>query len=205
MVSRRIGDHSLDFLSSLLKMSDFFMIDDARHYALTHLRNHPEFEVTLKLQFCQRYKLEDWLEPAFRELMKCQLADISGEGADRIPRRIYHTYVTAKHEINCHRLSLGFEAPPAINDPQCNTPATCCYHWRLAWADGPAKMFNHPDHHYLVMDVLWALRTTDIPHICKSCYKLCIEQVEGSDEMQVEDRIIDNKVEDLKKWLGKIL
>lgn len=177
------------------------MIEDGQRYALSHLEGHPELDLSTKLQFCRQYKLETWLEPAFRELMQRQMDQISGDEADRIPRRIYHTFVTAQNEIIRHRLSLGYEAPPAINHLLCDTPATCCYNWKLAWNDGPAKMFNHPDHYYSVSDVLQALRSTDVPYICKDCYKLSVDQVENSDELREEERIFGRKVEELKSWL----
>jgi hypothetical protein len=71
----------------------------------------------------------------------------------------------------------------------------------VAWQEGPAKMFNHPDHYYSVLDVTEALRNADVPEICKGCYGLSIDHVEKSDEMAEEEKIVARKVEELKIWL----
>ena len=73
------------------------------------------------------HKLESWVEPAFRGLMKLQIEDVSPEDAERVPRKIWNVYVSAKSEITRHRLALAFEAPPRFNHALCTTNLECGY------------------------------------------------------------------------------
>ena len=52
--------------------------------------------------FNNNHKLESWVEPAFRGLMKLQIEDVSPEDAERVPRKIWNAYVSAKSEIIQH-------------------------------------------------------------------------------------------------------
>lgn len=194
--------HPLEFLDSLLKLSDFFIVEDGQAWALSQLRTHPDMDFSTKLHFCQIYKLESWLEPAFRELMTWQIEDILPKDADHIPRRIWNTYVAAKSEITRHRHALAFEAPPGFNHPLCKTTVECGYRWEKAWFDGPVKMLCHPDRFYSMDDIWWALRTTTVPNICKACYELNVDRVKASAEWEGEVRIVDRKIMELKAWLA---
>ena len=73
------------------------------------------------------HKLESWVEPAFCGLMKLQIEDVSPEDAERVPRKIWNAYVSAKSEITQHQLALAFEAPPWFNHALCTTNLECGY------------------------------------------------------------------------------
>ena len=73
------------------------------------------------------HKLKSWVEPAFHRLMKLQIEDVSPKDAERIPRKIWNAYVTAKSEITQHRLALAFEALPRFNHALCTMNLECGY------------------------------------------------------------------------------
>ena len=74
--------------------------------------------------FNDNHKLESWVEPAFRGLMKLQIEDVSPKDAERVPCIIWNAYVSAKSEITQHQLALAFEAPPQFNH---TTNLECSY------------------------------------------------------------------------------
>ena len=127
------------------------------------------------------HKLESWVEPAFRGLMKLQIEDISPKDAECVPCKIWNVYVSANSEITRHRLALAFEAPPQFNHALCTMNLECGYRQEKAWNEGPAKMLCHPDHAYSMDNIYWALTVAKVPGICKLCYEINVEQVEASE------------------------
>ena len=73
------------------------------------------------------HKLESWVEPAFRGLMKLQIEDVSPEDAECIPCKIWNVYVSVKSEITWHWLALAFEALPWFNYPLWTMNLECGY------------------------------------------------------------------------------
>jgi hypothetical protein len=176
---------SISFLTAVLKMSEFFVIEDAKKYTLAHLEHHPDLGLAIKLQLCHHFNLMDWLEPAFRQLMGCRVQDVTDNEVDRLPIRVYHVFVKAKSDITNHRLSLAYSAPLIIIAINCDSACACTIGWETAWREGPANMFHHPDFQFSDRDVLERLEATQLPQVCEGCFCLSLENIKASARHEV--------------------
>jgi hypothetical protein len=183
-------------------MSEFFEIEDGKKYALSRLENHPDFDMSRKLQLCRHFNLVNWLEPAFRELMARQVQDVTNDEVERLPIRVYHAFVKAKSDITTHRLNLAYSAPPVVNMFDCASLCACTIGWEAAWKDGPADMFHHPDLQFSGRDVLERLESAQFPQVCEGCFSLSLMNVKESGALIKEEGIVDDAIRDLKQWMG---
>ncbi|KAJ6452932.1 hypothetical protein C8R45DRAFT_915948 [Mycena sanguinolenta] len=184
-----------DFLVSVLKLSTFFQIEDGIAHAIQEfkLKGHL-FDAALQFELARRYRVDQWIDPAFRKLMRLPLTDLDLPLMDRIGSVGYFWLVKAKADIEQHRRQFAFNAPPIINDPGCENHAICAVTWIVEWGRTIPKVVHHPDVHTSLADLLFTLEKTEITDVCDACRKRTITWIWGTGYATAEDDIVTQAV-----------
>ncbi|KAF8149765.1 hypothetical protein K438DRAFT_1988650 [Mycena galopus ATCC 62051] len=184
-----------DFLVSVLKLSTFFQIEDGIAHAIQafELQGH-RFDAALQFELARRYRVDQWIDPAFHKLMKLPLKDLDLPLMDRIGPAGYVWLVKAKAEIEQHRRQFAFNAPPIVNDPGCENQAICAVTWKVEWGRTIPKVIHHPDVHTTLPELLFSLEETEITDVCDACRKRTVAWIWGTGYATAEDDIVTRAV-----------
>ncbi|KAJ7651826.1 hypothetical protein B0H17DRAFT_1215170 [Mycena rosella] len=106
----------------------------------------------------------------------------------------YFGLIQTKAQIQNHCQHFGFDTPAAINDPACNTPATCNFTWSREWDTTVSKLIHHPDVPMSCIDLLNLLEETEIDDLCEGCGKRTVSWVWGTGHATKEEDLIDAAV-----------
>ncbi|KAJ6470975.1 hypothetical protein C8R45DRAFT_937130 [Mycena sanguinolenta] len=167
-----------DFLGSVLKISTFFEIEDGIAHAIQvfELQGH-RFDAALQFELARHYRVDQWIDPAFRKLMELPLKDLDLLLMDRIGPAGYVWLVKAKAESEQHRWQSTFNAPPIVNDPGCENRAIRAITWNVEWGRTIPKVVHHPDVHTSLPKLLFSLEKTGITDVCDACRKQTVRWI----------------------------
>src|SRR5271170_5953581 len=98
---------TLEFLTSVLKMSLFLEIDDGEEYATSQLPKLPGFTPVLQIHLARLYHVDKWVEPAFRQLIAIPTTQIRLVDAQQIDLPYYQILMKTKATIDQHRRSVA--------------------------------------------------------------------------------------------------
>ena len=187
-------DLTIDFLSSVLKMSVFLDIPDSEEFATERLPKNPDFTPVLQLHLAHLHRIDKWVQPAFRQLLVTPTVELKLVDAELIGLLFYHILMKTKAKINHHRLSLAFFAPDAVIDPFCGKSVTCSDSWTAEWWRGLAKQLLHPDAALTESEIVAGFDTVMIPGMCDSCQARSIEWVKAKKVFEKEQTFIQAAV-----------
>ena len=121
--------------------------------------------------------------------MAHQVQDVTNDKVERLLITVYHAFVKVKSNITTHHLNLAYFAPPVVNMFNCASLCACTIGWEVAWKEGPADMFHHPDLQFSGCGMLERLESTQLPQVCKGGFSLSLMKEEG---------IVDDAIGNLK-------
>ncbi|KAJ7033345.1 hypothetical protein C8F04DRAFT_1261153 [Mycena alexandri] len=187
------------FLVSVMKLSAMFEIADGMHYTIREftLRGdgvHP----ALQFELARCFGIDDWLEPAFRRLMKMSIIDLDSSHVAQIGHSGYYWLTRSKTQIQELRTKIAFHVPPIVNSVDCDTPGTCGVAWTREWEERVRQLIHHPSQPISCLDLLDQLRNTHIPGLCDACQDLTVTWLWGAQSFTREERLVDEAVEALK-------
>jgi len=188
---------TVGFLSSVLKLSVFLEIADGEEFATTRLPTLPDFMPVLQMYLGRLYRIDHWVELAFRKLMTLPSAQLQLEDAQRMGLPFYHVLMKTKVRIDQHRRNLAFSAPKAVTDPLCLTSMACSVSWTSEWWRGLAKQLLHPDAALNKQEILAGFDTVMIPGMCDSCQTQSIEWVKARNVFMLEESYIEEAVKEV--------
>ncbi|KAF8523855.1 hypothetical protein JB92DRAFT_2883211, partial [Gautieria morchelliformis] len=123
-------------LTDILELALFLQWDTARHFAIQALKDS-SLTASHWLSLAISYRIPDWIEPAFKDLM------------DTLPQ----TFTTEDSMLlGQHIMMLIMTMQAAIPTCQCN--------WETVWWDGLACHYLHPDFPSSPQDTLLKLEKT---------------------------------------------
>jgi len=128
-ISYSARDLTINFLSSVLKLSVFLEIPDGEEFATERLPNHPDFTPMLQLRLACLHRIDKWVEPAFWQLLKIPTTELQLANAKLIGLPFYHILMKTKAKVDQHRRSIAFFAPDTVIDPLCGKSTTCSDSW----------------------------------------------------------------------------
>jgi hypothetical protein len=201
MTSSYSTDHfEEEFMVSVLEVSNFLDIPDGKDWAIKELPGLATFNPVLQLELARRYRIDHWIEPAFKALVGTPLQNISIDEAARIGLPFYAILVKTKLRIEDHRRSIAFVAPVAKNDLLCDTPLKCCHAWATEWWHGLARQLLHPDAPMTGRQVLQGLENVRILGMCSSCERRTIDWVKSTGVFLKEEVFVDEAMQELMTW-----
>ena len=184
---------------SILKLSVFLDIKDGEEWALTELPRLTTFTSALKLEVARRYRVDHWVEPAFRQLIRTPLHNFEMADVLSIGLPYYCIIVKTKAQIDDHRRNIAFRAPDVVNDIFCKSKMACSISWSMEWWRGIAKQLLHPDAALTGREVLAGLDDVRLPHMCLECQQQSIDWVKSTGVFVKEETMVDEAVMEVMK------
>ncbi|KAJ7743024.1 hypothetical protein DFH07DRAFT_750034, partial [Mycena maculata] len=184
-----------EFLVSVLSLSTFYQIRDGRDHAISQL-THPgkKFHPALQFHLARCYRIDEWIEPAFRQLVEMPIQSLDMTHLEQIgPHGFFHL-VQTKEKLLQVRQQLAFHIPPTITHSESHTPAYCTRAWTEEWKENIPRRLHHPDVPCDSATLLQELQTAVIDELCQQCQQLSISLLWGKGWTQQEDAEIDEGV-----------
>ncbi|KAJ7110417.1 hypothetical protein C8R44DRAFT_856808 [Mycena epipterygia] len=184
-----------EFLESVLALSTFFGIEDGISHAVGELtRAGNDFHPALQFHLARRYRVDKWIEPAFRKLVEIPIRSLTTEHVDQIGTQGFFHLVQTKEKMLTVRREIAFHIPPTVNHPDCDTPASCSHAWAREWCENVPRIIHHPDAPSGCVDLLLQLRVAEIDNLCKACQDLSVTWLWGKGWVQREEEKVDEAI-----------
>jgi hypothetical protein len=183
--------YQVEAMMSVLKLSVFLEVKDGEDWALAELPRLEAFSPSLQLEVARKYRVDHWVEPAFRELMRIPLQNFDLTDVFRIGLQYYAILVNTKARIDDHRRNIAFRAPDVVNDIFCKRKAACGISWNVEWWSGIGKQLLHPDAALTGREVLAGLDSVRLPRMCLDCQQQSIDWVKATGVLAKEEKMVD--------------
>ena len=190
-ISSQCPPKTIEFLVSVLALSTFFGIDDGIGHTVAQFTCLGKaFHPALQFQLARSYRIDDWIEPAFQELVKTPIESLTIDHVDQIGPHGFFQLVQTKEKLLTVRREMAFHVPPTVNDGACHTPFKCSTAWTREWRENVPQIMHHPDAPSDCVELLHQLRSA-IEGICNACQDLSVTWLWGKGWSDREDRVID--------------
>ncbi|KAJ7807164.1 hypothetical protein B0H13DRAFT_2422068 [Mycena leptocephala] len=184
-----------EFLVSVLALSTFFGIDDGVSHAIAEFtRPGNKFDAALQFQLARCYRVDDWIEPAFRKLVELSIDSITMDHMDQIGPDGFFQLIKTKEELLTVRRQFAFHVPPVVNHGECENPAYCGVAWAREWRENVPRFIHHPDKPSGCVNLLNDLRLADIENLCKLCQELSVTWLWGKGWSAREEEKIEEGI-----------
>ncbi|KAJ6456898.1 hypothetical protein C8R45DRAFT_1110694 [Mycena sanguinolenta] len=154
---------------------------------------HP-FDAALQFELARRYRVDQWIDPAFHKLMKLPLKDLELPLVDQIGPADYVWFVKRRLRSSNIAGSSLLMPPPIVNDPGCENKAICAVTWNVEWGRTIPKVIHYPDVHTTFPELLFSLEATEITDVCDECRKRTVTWIWGTGYATAEDDIVARAV-----------
>jgi hypothetical protein len=183
----------------VLKLATRFEMNEARSWAITHLDSETQnIHPCLKLELAQKYRIDHWVESAFRDLVSCNLTSLSGENAYKIGQRKLLALAKTKEMLREIRTTIAFSGPQLyVFQASCETPDRCHETWETLYWMRVAPKLLHPTHPIMLTDIPHVILGWENEGICDKCYTLTQLKVKDARVLFEDERILAVVVEKL--------
>jgi hypothetical protein len=197
----------LTALKSILGLATFLQWEDARHFAIQAL-SAPMMTLSpaLRLSLALSFRISNWIDPAFSELMVTPLGSLTLEDFTLLGPPITHLIVTTQASIRAHRLLVAYNPfKPTSHDPTCKKPIVRCQcNWEAAWWDGLARHYLHPDFPASPQDIISKLETTPIMGVTTACRLQAVEVIKEQWVFELENDWKAKALKKIKEYEGTV-
>ena len=166
-------------------------MDVAHGFAIHHLAS-PELglSATCRLSLGLGYHVIDWLEPAFQELVHTPACQLTVKDFTELGILVTHLIMATQASICCLRLSIAYNPlKPYQHDLTCKR-ARCQSNWEMAWWDGLARHYLHPDFPTSPQETIRKLKSNLIIGVTEVCWLNAIKSIKDQQIFEREDNII---------------
>ena len=170
----------------MLKLSAFFEINHGYQYAIAELTRPSPLETSLKLQLGRLYRVDHWVEPAFRDMMARPLPSISRIEAHRMGLDYYYILSHTKAMVEDNYWAIAYTEPNLMQPDGYKTPLQCTAVWKDEWWNGVAWQLLHPETPCRGDDLLDLLDKTDIPGLCSLCKEAILRRMKDLDVLKTD-------------------
>ena len=197
----------MEALTAILELGTFLDMEIARSYSIQVL-GMPSMGLSpaLKLSLAISFRIHDWIEPAFKELISIPSHLISLEDYVLLGPPIGYLITATQSAIRSHRLVVAYNPmKPPSHDPSCKKPMVGCQcNWEAAWWDGLARHYLHPDFPASPQEILSKLETTPIIGVTTACRLQAVEIIRQRRVFEAEDDMKDAALARLKEYEGTV-
>lgn len=187
-----------DFLISVMKLSAFFDIEDGITYTTNELlRRGEELHPALQFELGRCFRIDAWIEPAFRRLIQTDLLSLDSVQVFQIGHWGYFWLTQTKAKIQQLRTQVAFNVPPIVNSGECDKPDTCADAWTREWEENVRQLIHHPEQPISCLDLLYELRNAHIEGLCNECQDLTVTWIWGTCLLTKERDFIDDAADAL--------
>ncbi|KAJ7457472.1 hypothetical protein FB451DRAFT_1509776 [Mycena latifolia] len=129
----------------LLKLSDMWQIEAGKKFAIKTLQDMV-LPPSQRLELAGKYNINDWVDPAVREIFDHKVADITNADICAMGWMVYSKLVKAKEKLEEETRRTAMVAPAIAKDPswECQNHNSCQSVWPKVWFDKIGKKLLHP-------------------------------------------------------------
>lgn len=144
-------------------------MDGARNFEIHHLSS-PELGLSAshRISLGLSYRITEWLELAFQELVLTPACRLMVEDFALLGIPVVHLIMATQASICCLRLAIAYNPKPYKHDFTCKRTG-CQSNWEMAWWDGLAQHYLHPDFPTSPHETLEKLETHPIIGVIEAC------------------------------------
>ncbi|KAJ7064526.1 hypothetical protein C8F01DRAFT_983230, partial [Mycena amicta] len=174
------------FFISLIKVASFYDMPKVLQYATMQIEQMGTIKPALQLEIARIFRVDSWVEPAFRKLLLIPSLSIT-EGR-QIGIEATVLYAETQKQIKKVRQAVAASLPPLLQAPGCTTLDACTYAWMHEWKGNVRQLYNHPDNPlFTTSEMLYTLRTTPIENLCSGCQDATVTWLYGKGLMAPEE------------------
>ena len=177
-------------------------MDGARNFTIHHLSS-----AELGLLASQRislglgYRITKWLEPAFQELILTLACRLTVEDFALLGIPVVHLIMAMQASIRCLRLAITYNPKPYKHDFTCKC-AGCQSNWEIAWWDGLAHHYLHPDFPTSPQETLEKLESNPIIGVTEACRLNAVDSIKEQKVFECKHDMVDKALNTLKAYEG---
>ena len=178
-------------------------MDVACSFAIHHLASPAlGLSATRTLSLGLRYHITDWLEPAFQELVRTPACRLTVEDFAQLGFPVIHLIMATQASIRCLRLAIAYNPlKPYRHDFTCKR-AGCQSNWEMAWWDGLARHYLHPDLPTSPQETIEKLESNPIIGVMEACRLNSIKAIKQQKVFEHEDDIMEKALIALKAYVA---
>ncbi|TDL30239.1 hypothetical protein BD410DRAFT_710334 [Rickenella mellea] len=188
---------SEDFLVALIKLSTLYDIEDGREYAIAQFPTSPTWRPALQLHIARSYRVEDWIEPAFRQLIANPTISMPWCDAELLGLPTYHLVVQTITKVEAQQKLLAFYPAEMKEWIFCTTPENCTSCWELGWWNHVARHLLHPDAALSGQKMTELLGSIKIPGMCHHCQGETVSSLVENGALLMEEAFISEAIQQL--------
>ncbi|KAF8573952.1 hypothetical protein K439DRAFT_891785 [Ramaria rubella] len=197
----------LDALKDILELATFLEMEIARSFAIQALAS-PTLNLSpaTRLSLAISFRIGDWIEPAFREMIATPANHMSLEDFTQLGPPVTYLIMATQAAIRSHRLVVAYNPlKPPSHDVSCKKPMIGCQcNWEAAWWDGLARHYLHPDFPASPQDIISKLENTPIIGVTTACRLQAVEIIKQQRVFEVEDDMKQAALVRLKEYEGTV-
>ncbi|KAK7019537.1 hypothetical protein R3P38DRAFT_3553473, partial [Favolaschia claudopus] len=185
-------------------MADLYHSELVMEMAKKHLALCPDLHPATFLNLAMHWHIDDWLEPAFRALLRTPLSSLTSPQLSEIGYSAYLHVAETKERISAHRALCALQAPPVVHHDTCRGAEPCTSAWKYAWwgeaeKRGAAAGFVHPNL-VPIQKIMIGLANIVISwQMSSGCRKLTLESLFRTEIVLKEEQFIREALEQLKR------
>jgi hypothetical protein len=159
-------------LTNILKLSNKWEITEGQEYAILFLREQV-MDAAHRLELSRMFGIDEWVKPAFNELVQKNLTSLSINDVNRIGFTTYTILAKAREAIDQQRKLIA-AVPPAmvfLESYKCLDHDKCKASWKETWWRKLGKQLVHPSKPLALSEVMDFLEQTKFPDMMDCCKK----------------------------------
>lgn len=132
------------YWEGVLAVGTRYCDDDSRNTAKYHLQTgEGRCSPARMVAIARRWSIPEWLEPAFRTLIKEDPSKISLADTHFLGLETFHSLFQVRGQIHQFRLSLLWHIPAVVHAPGCSSATMCKSKWEEIYM-AEIKILAHP-------------------------------------------------------------
>ena len=150
-----------------------------RNQAIKQLSKCPDLTPCVKMDLARKYDIEQWIGPAFNELMDRELNSFTWEEIETMGFDIYVAISQIGERIAKERLYVAYVCPETRKAQQCEFEEhqACIEDWKFSWWNGFCRHLLHPEKFLWGEMAVAKLEAAKFPAMKKSCLELTINKI----------------------------
>ncbi|KAK6992800.1 hypothetical protein R3P38DRAFT_2568841 [Favolaschia claudopus] len=185
-------------------MADLYHSELVMEMAKKHLAVCPDLHPANFLNLAMNWHIEEWIEPAFRALLRTPLSSLTSSQLRELGYSAYLHVAETKERISKHRALCALQAPPVVHHNACRGAEACTSAWKYAWwgeaeKRGAAAGFVHPNL-IAIEKIMNGLANIVISwQMTSGCRKLTLESLFRTEIVLKEELFIREALNELKR------
>ncbi|KAH7919857.1 hypothetical protein BV22DRAFT_1022256 [Leucogyrophana mollusca] len=176
----------------LLQMSDLYMSQRAREFAIQHISNRKFHHNPLQLlSLASRYQVATLFTFAFKQVVPLRFSSIPLEDRRTIDSVVWAALFEVKERLDEHRRIVACEEPPMIHAPGCSNPDQCAADWHQLWWNGMGRFLLDGRNPQPYDDAVTRFEKLEIGEIDDDCWNGMLDIVKRNGAFKHDQNLVE--------------